>query len=112
MKATPGSIVSLLAAAAVAPGGAREAREPSPDLVERIRALTARKLGGDTAALDVDRPLAAQGCSDDHVFDLIIELEETYRIEIDEAEYGSAGDTTDKSLTVRGLARVVASYLS
>jgi acyl carrier protein len=111
MKATPASILSLLVAAAGAPGHARESREPTTDLVERIRGMAAAQLGGRSAGIDVDAPLVAQGCGDDDIFELIIELEDVYRIEIDAAEYGSDGDTTDKSLTVRALARIVASHL-
>jgi acyl carrier protein len=55
--------------------------------------------------------MAAQGCNDDDIFKLILELEETYRIELDDAEYGSDGNTIDKTLTVRSLARIVTSHL-
>ena len=110
MKATPASILSLLVAATGAPGGAREPREPAADLVERIRVMAVR-IAGLPAELDVDQPMAAQGCDDDDIFALVLELEETYRIEIDDAEYGSDGNTTDKSLTVRALARIVTSHL-
>ena len=111
MKASPASILSLLVAAAGAPGGARESREPAADLVERIRAMTAERITGQTAEIDVDQPMTAQGCDDGAIFDLVMDLEETYRIEIDDAEYGSDGNTTDKTLTVRGLARIVTSHL-
>ena len=111
MKATPASILSLLVAAAGAPRGTRESREPAADLVERIRAMTAEQITAQAADIDVDLPLAAQGCDDDDIFGLVMGLEETYRIEIDDAEYGSDGNTTDKNLTVRGLARIVTSHL-
>ena len=110
MRATPASILSLLVAATGAPGRAREPREPAPDLVERVRAM-AVKIAGLPADLDIDQPMAAQGCDDDDVFALVLDLEETYRIEIDDAEYGSDGNCTDKTLTVRGLARIVTTHL-
>jgi len=111
MKASPASILSLLVAATAAPGRARDPREPAADLVERIRAMTAAQVTGLASEIDVDQPLAAQGFDDGEVFGLIIELEETYRIEIDAADYGSDGNTADKTLSVRGLARIVSSYL-
>ena len=112
MKATPSAMLSLLVAAAGAPGASKGAsREPAADLVARIRAMTAEQITGGGTEIDVDQPLAAQGCDDDDIFALILGLEETYRIEIDDAEYGSDGNTTDKSLTVRGLARIVTSHL-
>ena len=111
MKARPSSIVALLAATTVAPAQTNTSREPAPDLVERIRRMTAEQLTGQASDIDVDQPLAAQGCDDDDIFELILDLEETYRIELDDAEYGSDGNTIDKSLTVRGLARIVTSHL-
>jgi hypothetical protein len=113
VKASPASILSLLVAATGAPGPARGSHEPSADLVERLRAMTAQKVSRHRQGVevDVDKPMAAQGCSDDDVYELIIDLEETYQIEIDDAEYGSDGNTTDKTLTVRALARIVASHL-
>src|SRR5690348_3912665 len=111
MKAKPANILSLLVAAAGAPGGTREPREPAADLVERIRTMTADRITGQASDIDVDQPMSTQGCDDDDIFDLIIDLEATYQIEIDDAEYGSDGNTTDKRLTVRGLARIVTSHL-
>jgi acyl carrier protein len=73
--------------------------------------MTAEQVAAQPADIDVDRPISAQGCDDDDVFDLISGLEEIYRIEIDDAEYGSDGNTTDKTLTVSGLARIVTSHL-
>jgi acyl carrier protein len=110
MKATPASILSLLVAAAGAPGPARPSREPAVDLVERIRAMTAEQVTAQAGEINVDRPLSEQGCDDDDIFELIISLEETYCIEIDDAEYGSDGNTIDKTLTVRNLARIVTSH--
>jgi len=111
MKATPASILSLLVAATGAPGARSASREPAADLVERIRGMAASHIAGAVSDIDVDQPMAAQGCDDDDIFELIIELEEIYRIEIDDAEYGSDGNTTDKKLTVRGLARIVTAHL-
>ena len=111
MKASPSSILALLAAASAAPGSTSKAGEPAPDLVERIRRMTAEQITGQASDIDVDQPLAAQGCDDDDIFELILDLEETYRIELDDAEYGSDGNTIDKTLTVRSLARIVTSHL-
>ena len=111
MKATPSSILALLAAASTAPGSTRSAREPAPDLVNRIRRMTAEQITEQVSNIDVDKPMAAQGCDDDDIFELILDLEETYRIELDVTEYGSDGNTTDKTLTVRSLARIVTSHL-
>ena len=111
MKASPASIVALLAAASAAPSATGVSREPAPDLVERIRRMTAAQIKGQVSDVDVDQPMAAQGCNDDDIFKLILDLEETYRIELDDAEYGSDGNTIDKTLTVRSLARIVTSHL-
>jgi acyl carrier protein len=110
MKARPSSILALLAAT-VTPGPAREAREPAPELVERIRRMAVEQLPAGASDIDVDQPMAAQGCDDDDIFELILDLEETYRIELDDAEYGSDGNTIDRTLTVRALARIVTSHL-
>ena len=111
MKASPASILSLLVAATGAPGPTRVSPDPTPDRVERIRSMTAERIAGEAEQIDVDKAMAAQGCDDDDIFELILDLEETYRIEIDDVEYGSDGNTTDKKLTVRGLARIVNSPL-
>jgi hypothetical protein len=64
-----------------------------------------------TAEIDVDESMVAQGCVADDIFEIVIDLEEAYGIEIGKAEYGSDGNTTDGTLTVRKLAVIVESHL-
>jgi len=63
------------------------------------------------AEINVDRSMMAQGCSADDIFEIVLDLEEMYGISIGDAEYGSDGNITDGTLTVRRLAALVTAHL-
>ncbi|MEO8017646.1 MAG: hypothetical protein ABI769_07520 [Pseudomonadota bacterium] len=126
-------------------GPSASAAGPAPQLVEKIRAMTAEQITSSRqgliqiskdephnitksewleiarfkkhpvvtmAEIDVDKSMVAQGCSADDIFEIVIDLEEQHHIKMDVAEYGSDGNTTDGTLTVRKLAALVEAHLA
>lgn len=122
-------ILVALCALAVLPGGASvgataqtktgtaekrgriiAARPVDPKIVEKVRAIAAEILGVKARDVDVDIPLAGQKAAADalDLVEIVMALEETFGIEIADADLGGTPAEITATTSVRKLAGIVA----
>ncbi len=76
-------------------------------IVERVRAEVATILKKDTAQIDISKPLVAQGADELDIVEIVMALEETFKVEIPDSAIGEKVGEVSKTLTVQKLAEIV-----
>jgi len=76
-------------------------------LVESVRSEVAKILKKETSQVDVTKPLAALGADDLDVVEIVMALEEKFKVEIPDSTLGDKPDDVGKTLTVQKLAEIV-----
>lgn len=103
------SIPGLMKAAERARAKQRLRMQQSPEkVVDRIRAEVAAILKKDSARIDVTKPLVAQGADELDIVEIVMAVEEAFKIEIPDSAIGENVNEAGKTLTVVKLAEIVA----
>ena len=98
--------------AAPAPARAAESAPTMLDIVDRVRAQVATQLGRRKADVEITRSLFAQGLDELDMVELVMALEETFKVTIPDAELATPGDKDwFRKLTAQRLAEVIAAQL-
>lgn len=80
------------------------------EITTKIRGIVAKILNTDSNSINVDAPLTKQKNPADEldIVEIIMEVEETFHIEIKDEEIGSSTEQVIKELSVKKLAEIVA----
>ena len=78
-----------------------------PQTVDRVRAEVAKVLKKDAALVDVTQPLTALGADELDVVEIVMAVEEAFKVEIPDSVIGEKPGDVSKSLTVLKLAEYV-----
>lgn len=102
------SIPGLMKAAERAKAMQRQRMEQSPEkVVDRVRAEVATILKKDTAQIDITKPLVAQGADELDTVEIVMAVEEAFKVEIPDSAIGENVNEASKTLTVAKLAEIV-----
>jgi acyl carrier protein len=83
------------------------AQPAQQQLIDRIRREVAQVLKKDPALIDVATPMAALGADELDVVEIVMAVEEAFKVEIPDSAIGEkAGDST-RTLTIQKLAEIV-----
>lgn len=86
----------------------RQRMEQSPEkVVDRVRAEVAKILKKDSAQIDVTKPLVAQGADELDLVEIVMAIEEAFKVEIPDSAIGENVNEASKTLTVAKLAEIV-----
>jgi acyl carrier protein len=77
------------------------------EVVERVRAEVATILKKDSKQIDVTKPLVAQGADELDIVEIVMAVEEVYKVEIPDSAIGKDIREVSKTLTVQKLAEIV-----
>jgi len=103
------SLPGLMRAAGRARAMQRERMmQSSENAIDRIRAEVATILKKDSAQIDVTKPLVAQGADELDLVEIVMAVEEAFKIEIPDSAIGENVNEAGKTLTVVKLAEIVA----
>ena len=75
--------------------------------VERVRSEVATILKKDTARIDISKPLVAQGADELDIVEIVMAVEEAFKVEIPDSAIGENAGEVGKTLTVQKLAEIV-----
>jgi acyl carrier protein len=81
---------------------------PAQTNVERVRSEVAKILKKDPAQIEVTKPLLALGADDLDIVEIVMAVEEAFKVEIPDSAIAGKGGEVSKSLTVQTLAEIVA----
>lgn len=102
------SIPALMKAAERAKAMQRQRMDQSPEkVVDRVRSEVATILKKDSAKIDVTKPLVAQGADELDIVEIVMAVEEAFKVEIPDSAIGENANETSKTLTVVNLAEIV-----
>ena len=79
----------------------------SQQTVDRVRSEVATILNKDKAQIDVAKPLAAQGADELDIVEIVMAVEEAFRVEIPDSALGENVSEISKTLTVQRIAEIV-----
>ena len=82
--------------------------QSSENAIDRIRAEVATILKKDSAQIDVTKPLVAQGADELDLVEIVMAVEEAFKVEIPDSAIGENVNEAGKTLTVVKLAEIVA----
>ena len=82
--------------------------QPAQQTVDRVRSEVATVLKKDAAQIDVTTPLAAQGADELDIVEIVMAVEEAFKVEIPDSEVDENVGEVSKTLTVQKLAEIVA----
>jgi len=82
--------------------------QPAQQTVDRVRSEVATILKKDSAQVDVAKPLVAQGADELDVVEIVMAVEEAFRVQIPNSAIGENVGEASKTLTVQKLAEIVA----
>jgi acyl carrier protein len=82
-----------------------------PDLVEKVRLEVAKSLKKDAAQINVGKPLGVQGADELDVVEIVMAVEDAFKVEIPDSAVGEKLDEIAKTLTIQKLADIVAGQL-
>ena len=88
--------------------GAGCGSQPATTNVERVRSEVATILKKDPAQIDVTKPLVAQGADELDIVEIVMAVEEAFKVEIPDSVIAGKGGERSKTLTVQTLAEIVA----
>ena len=104
------SIPGLMKAAERAKAMQKKRIELSPEnVVDRVRSEVATILKKDSALIDVATPLVAQGADELDMVEIVMAVEEAFKVEIPDSAIGENVNEANKKLTVAKLAEIVSS---
>ena len=83
--------------------------QPAKPTVERVRSEVAKVLKKDAAKVDVAKPLVAQGADELDIVEIVMALEETFKVKIPDGALGKTVGEASKTLTVQKLTEIVSS---
>jgi acyl carrier protein len=84
-------------------GGARADQPPRHQVVDRVRAEVARVLKRNASQIDVAKPLSASGADELDVVEIVLAIEQAFKIVIPDS---ALGENPSKTLTVQQLAEI------
>ena len=106
------SIPGLMRAAERAKAMQRQRMEQTPEkVVNRVRAEVATILKKDSAQIDVMKPLVVQGADELDLVEIVMAVEEAFKVEIPDSAIGENVSEASKTLTVAKLAEIVSTRL-
>lgn len=80
---------------------------PARPTVEGVRSEVAKVLKKDAAKIDVAKPLVAQGADELDIVEIVMALEETFKVKIPDGALGKTVGEASKTLTVQKLTEIV-----
>jgi len=83
------------------------AQQEGLSVVDRVRAEAASVLGKKADKIDVSKPLVAQGADELDIVEIVMAVEEAFKVEIPDSVIGEKIGEVSKTLTVEKLAEVV-----
>lgn len=102
------SLPGLMRAAQRAKAMQRQRMEQSPEkVVDRVRAEVATILKKDSAQIDVTKSLVDQGADELDLVEIVMAVEEAFKVEIPDSAIGENFNEAGKTLTVVKLAEIV-----
>lgn len=81
--------------------------QPAQQTVDRVRSEVATILKKDSAQIDVVKPLVAQGADELDIVEIVMAVEEAFKVEIPDSAVGENVGEVSKTLTVQKLAEIV-----
>ncbi len=81
--------------------------QPAQQTIERVRSEVGAILKKDSAEIDVSKPLAAQGADELDIVEIVMAVEEAFKVEIPDSAIGKDVKEVSKTLTVQKLAEIV-----
>ena len=81
--------------------------QPAQQTVDRVRSEVATILKKDSAQIDVTKPLAAQGADELDIVEIVMAVEEAFKVEIPDSAIGENVGEVTKTLTVQKIAEIV-----
>ena len=81
--------------------------QPGQQTVGRVRSEVATILKKDSAQIDVAKPLVAQGADELDIVEIVMAVEEAFKVEIPDSAIGENIGEVSKTLTVQKLAEIV-----
>ena len=99
------AILILLALSFLFCGGCGS--QPAKQTVDRVRSEVATILKKDAAQIDVTTPLVAQGAGELDIVEIVMAVEEAFKVEIPDSAIAQKGGEMSKTLTVQKLAEIV-----
>lgn len=82
--------------------------KPAQPTVDRVRSEVATILKKDAAQIDIAKPLVAQGADELDIVEIVMAVEEAFKVEIPDSAVGESVNEVSKTLTVQKLADIVA----
>ena len=80
-------------------------------MVEKVRQEVAKSLKKEVAQMDVRKPLGVQGADELDIVEIVMAIEEAFKVEIPDSAVGEKPDEIAKTLTIQKLADIVAGQM-
>jgi acyl carrier protein len=87
--------------------GRSQSGQPSQQTVDRVRLEVAKILKKDASQIDITKPLATYGADELDVVEIVMAVEDAFKIEIPDRALDEKPDDIRKTLTVQKLAEIV-----
>ena len=81
--------------------------QPAQQIIDRVRSEVATILKKDSAQIDLKTPLVAQGADELDIVEIVMAVEEAFKVEIPNSAIGENVGEASKTLTVQKLAEIV-----
>jgi acyl carrier protein len=88
-------------------GCGRNPQSSQQQVVEKVRAEVATILKKDAAKIDVAKSLVEQGADELDIVEIVMAVEEAFKVEIPDSAIGETTGEVSKTLTVEKLAEIV-----
>jgi len=85
----------------------QRAKQQGPSVVDGVRSEVATILKKKANEIDVSKPLVAQGADELDIVEIVMAVEEAFKVEIPDSVIGEKIGEVSKTLTVEKLAEVV-----
>ena len=85
----------------------KQTRSSSQSPVERVRLEVAGILGKKAGDIDISKPLTEQGADELDIVEIVMALEEAFKVEIPDSAIGETVSEVSKTLTVEKLTEIV-----
>ena len=83
------------------------AQQQGPSVVDKVRSEVALILGKKADEIDISKPLVALGADELDIVEIVMAVEEAFKVEIPDSVIGEKIGEVSKTLTVEKLAEVV-----
>lgn len=104
-------ISSLVLALALAVAGCGRSPKAKPELIRKVTQEVAKILKKGAAQIDATKPLGGQGADELEIVEIVMAVEEEFKVEIPDKSVGEKPDEIAKTLTVQKLADIVAGQM-